>query len=308
MRGELSQPQHINVLFDEGGLGDQIARLPAVKYVLENWKHVWIHLYVPDYCLELANHLLPQTKYPQLFTKPLSRFNGQGFNPNLPGYRTYTLNHTSLRTHLTDHGFHMIADTTPADTRDKDYIQVRPAELPAVPLPEDFVVITTGYTAKVRMWKSSEVNKVISWVKEVSGAEVVFLGTQGAEYDDGIAFHKGINLIGQTSLLEAVSVMTKARAVVGVDNGLIHLAGCTDTPIVAGYTTVDPIYRIPKRSRFLGGRVLVVTPSNSLGCRFCQNKMHYLYDHDFRDCYYKDLKCLDEMAGEKFIRQLEALV
>lgn len=42
------------------------------------------------------------------------------------------------------------------------------------------------------------------------------------------------------TLLEAAKMLANARAVIGVDTGLLHLANATDTPVVGIYTASDP--------------------------------------------------------------------
>ena len=40
---------HYNFLFSQGGLGDLIARLPTVKFILEQHPQIVMHLWIHDF-------------------------------------------------------------------------------------------------------------------------------------------------------------------------------------------------------------------------------------------------------------------
>jgi ADP-heptose:LPS heptosyltransferase len=99
-------------------------------------------------------------------------------------------------------------------------------------------------------------------------------------------------------LIEALAIINKASLLVGVDNGLMHLAACGEngTPIVGGYTTINPEYRDLPNLRES------IEPDEELSCRFCQSKYNFAFLHDFRTCMYGDLKCVSQMTAGKFIK------
>lgn len=177
-------------------------------------------------------------------------------------------------------------------------------------------MITTGYTAKVRQFKPEAINKITDWLL-TQGVTPVFLGqTQtktGAahiikgQFEKDIDFSKGINLIDKTDLLQAAKIMHESKAVLGVDNGLMHVAGCTKAPIIGGFTTVTPEIRWPIRYSELGYDCYEVLPEPTLACRFCQEKTNFLFGHDYTKCVYNDYKCTDQITAEKFIKALEGL-
>lgn len=123
----------------------------------------------------------------------------------------------------------------------------------------------------------------------------------------------GLDLIDKTTVLQAANIMSGALAVVGVDNGLLHLAGCSKVPIVAGFTTVSPDIRLPYRDGVLGKDCYVVTPPATLACRFCQQGTNFLYGHDYRNCLYKndsalDRLCTKSITADRFIHHLEIIL
>jgi len=91
--------------------------------------------------------------------------------------------------------------------------------------------------------------------------------------------------------------------VVGLDNGLIHLAGLTDVPIVAGYTTVDPYFRLPWRHGVKGWRCFAVEPSSE--CRYCQTATFCTYNINFLRCNTTTKECMNSLTLDLWLAQVE---
>lgn len=303
----------VNLGFTEGGLGDCIARTPAITWLARTNPNVTFHHWVPDYYLDLANHF--EAPYPNLLVKPLSEYKEKG--QPYPGRQTEKGDkHTSLHTHPTAHAFRIYADMESPYLADWDYPRLRLDELPISGLTKPYVVITTGFTAPVRSWPAESINEVAEFIQG-TGRDVVWLGRTTndmghgarikAKFDKGVDYSIGLDFRNRTTLLQSARILAEAQAVVGVDNGLLHLAGCSDVPIVAGFTTVDPATRLPYRSGGkLGYNCYTVEPD--VGCRFCQTQMQFVYEFDFRQCFYKDLACVSQMTGQKFITQLKRVL
>lgn len=71
------------------------------------------------------------------------------------------------------------------------------------------------------------------------------------------------NLAGQLSLVESVDFLSLADAVLGLDNGFMHMACALNRPVVALYGPTSPRYRPPVTKHF---QVLTQT----LGCNPCE--------------------------------------
>ena len=328
--GTKISPTPCNYNGNAGGLGDNICILPAMKYIQNNYKHVDPYLYLPDYILEIAKNVLPG-----MTIRPFSRGHAT-WNPNWPA-RVMTAtpgNPTSMATSLVDHAFQRLADKMPT-IEESNYLQINfkraNVSLAKFNLPKDYVVLTTGYTAAVREWPAQHINDVSSYLLS-KNVTPVFLGNkqtsigvaklengQSADivgrFNEAIDFSKGINLVEKTSLMEAAAIIARSRALLGVDNGLTHLAAmCGDIPIVIGYTTVKPEHRLPIRHSQLGYNCYTVTPDETLKCRFCQSNWEFVFNHDFRNCYYKEQKldteiqCTKAMSADKFIKHLESIL
>lgn len=314
--GHFRSKQPVNILFNIGGLGDYVGAMTAIKYIKETWKHVEINLIVPDFFQELAKNLVPGITIRKFSDGNHHWLNGQ------PSYQ-YRNVHDTLRTHIVDNAFSLFANKQ-VEIEHKNYckLDTKSIDISKFNLPEKYVVITTGFTAEVREMLPHVVNEVASYAKK-KGYEVVFLGNKGVptgldsqkilvgNFKQEVDFTVGHNLIDQTNLLEAGKIISNAKAIVGVDNGLLHLAGTTDIPIVAGFTTVSPELRLPYRNNMLGWNCYTIVPDASLKCRFCQSNWNFDFKNNYTKCYYKEnkmdneIKCVKMLTGLKFINELE---
>lgn len=303
----------IYIALNFGGMGDDIARLPALKYMLKENKHARVTLACGDFLVPIIEHffkgqleaIVPFSQMtPELMAKKWIQTQTEYFTPQ--------------KTHLVKHAFSYICDTIDVPIEEMNYLQFDLGRLPDVTrfsLPTRYVVITTGYTAEVRRLPSTTVNEISSYLSS-KNITPVYLGSKStfrggisesieASFDDGIDYSNGIDLRDQTSILEAAKVMSNSCAVVGLDNGLLHVAGCTSAPIIGAYTNALPIHRLPIRNNTLGFNCRVVTPP---GCFSCQSTIGFLPDQDYRNCVFPQLKCNDKLTANLFIQHLEELL
>lgn len=304
----------INIILMDGGLGDHISSLIAVNYIIEKYPWITPLVYTPDYLKDLSTHLLPDKTYIRNYTEMQ-----QYYSPNRPTKTTRWDGVVSpMKIHCADYAFLKLCDEMPAEEFKKP-LKIKPdlIKIDKFNLPKDYAVLTVGHTVKVREWPANEVNKVAKYLINL-GTTPIFLGSTSAktgtehvikgQFSEDIDYSLGIDLIDKTNLLEAAKIMHGARAVLGVDNGLLHLATCTDAPIVGGFTTVSPGIRVPYSNDQI---YLTVTPD--VKCRFCQKDTNFLYGHVYTECLYKRhesgyLGCTKEMTGEKFIDKLKGLL
>lgn len=310
--------RHINLLFDNGGLGDCIARLPAVDYAVKNNKHIKFHLWVPDYFKEFAINCMAGQ---HLFIR--------GYSENKK-YKAHFLarcfaihKYDNMASHLTDNAFHVLVNKD-VGPEDMNYLKpdLSKIDITRFNLPEKYVVMTSGFTANAREMYPQYINQLVDYII-AKGYEIVWLGKTVmptgispngknvniiGEFNKQIDYSKGINLIDKSALLESCKIVSQAKTIVGLDNGLLHLAGCTDIPIVGAFSSVEPKYRMPYRNNQLGWNFYPVVPSEDLKCRFCQSNWTFTYNHEFTECYYKDYQCLKQLAPERYIEQLEKIL
>lgn len=308
--------ERLDLAFSKGGLGDSIARLPVVKYTLDNCPHVKrVRVFVQDYFLDYARYVFASYGDRVEFVGYSHMVDSIEKDPSKVGMNTDSIHHTTIRSHLTDHAFHTLLDEQPVDPSAYDYVQIEEHVKTEWDHLKNYVVITTGFTAAVREWPSKEINKVVRYLVE-NNVLPVFLGktestfwgdakTEG-HFREDIQFELGLNLIDDTTLLEASAIMSRAKAVIGLDNGLLHLAAAADkwVPIIAAYTTVRPEHRVPYRRGRKGADVYTIEPKES-PCKFCQSEARFVHEHDFRLCYFNDYVCTKHITGEQFISALK---
>lgn len=302
-----------NFLLHQGGLGDAIAQLPAIKYVLDNHKQIFINLWTHDYFVPIANSVFK--KYNNIKVYSVSDHEKYYVN-ELPARSPYIHGISNLSCHLTEHAFLSLVGKS-VEPKDMNYLNLDPVDISKFNLSNDYVVITTGFTSNTRIWKADSVKKVAEYCVS-KGYTPVYLGksfTQSYK-DDGIKgnfigdYSNGINLIDQTNLFEAYTIMSNSKVVLGLDNGLIHLAAMTNVPIITGFTTVEPEHRLPYRQDVKGFLCETVMPSKEeLKCIGCQSNMNFTdSSHSFTKCFYDDYKCLDLMTSDKWIEKLRKYV
>lgn len=297
--------KEINLLCNKGGMGDSIARMPAVKWVLDNCLHIGrVNLIVQDYFIEVAEELIKDHRLSCFGYSQMEEV----LKNDAPGMMVDSLHHTTMRTHLTDHAFHTLVDISPT-VEEKQYLKFKFSQLE----PKKQVVLTTGFTSATREWNSEVTNEVAKYCLS-RGYEVIFLGSYNSVFweskkgntptlfKEGVDYSLGTDLRDKTSIIEAAKIIAESSAIVGLDNGLLHLAACTSTPIVAGFTTVNPKHRIPYTKQ----RVEIVEPDAELvPCRYCQTKMSFVYNFDLRMCYTNTYKCIKMQRAEPYIKGLQ---
>ena len=132
-----------------------------------------------------------------------------------------------------------------------------PGTEPAMPLPVPS--IRTGLTAVVTRFRISGPYVVLCPGAEYGPAkrwpyfselaarldvQIVLLGSAGDPEDNREI--RGINLIGKTSLDDAIDLIAKAAAVVTNDSGLMHVAAAAGRPLVALFGSSSPEHTGPQ--------------------------------------------------------------
>lgn len=317
-------PMKMNFIFLNGGMGDYICWMRSIQWLME--KCTWIHgtLIAPDYFAEFANYWMkdfPNWRY-MLYhkTKENPEVDQTPYRGPLD-LQTQALNATGA--HLLTCGWVYFTNKEKAPVGWDDYPSFKSTDLMKVPLPatarilegKRFVIMITGTTTPSRTIPGKYWNPIIEYVRE-KGLIPVFLGKAKTitgnprnihtKWDSEIRFDLGVDMREQTTLMQAASLMNYAKLVIGHDSGLLHLAGCTDTPIVFGYNIAAPEHRKPRRK---SGKVYdVFVPESELACTFCQSRTNFVIGYNFQKCFYGDTKCIDMLfadSGARWKRQID---
>ena len=306
----LANPTHY--VINSISLGDALITTPVLKYAIENFHQDG------RYTVKIATeefkdlfYFIPKDKLfispnePQRLPESIIRY----FNE--PKRTDNSMRMTSMRMSL--HQYAAIRLTERILPKEKLYY---------LPLPEvltdhyniDFskaVIVTVTHRADNRQWPEQTVKEISEFIIK-KGYTPVYIGkiSQDPVWSDlplKATFNNlppGIDLRNKTSILELGSIFRKAKAVVGMDSGPIHIAGTTEIPIICGYTSVSPDGLVPIRPK---GKTFAVIPGKDLGCRFCQSNWQ-LDRHDFATCYFKHYDCTKHMTSDKFIGCLKQIL
>lgn len=299
----------------QGGLGDLIGQLPAIKYVRDNHPYIKVSVWCHDYGVELMRNIFGDDT-PMFEVKQFS--NTITYDPNTELRSPYIHAISNLGMHITDHAFLTLLGVDVAP-QFKNYLKLSLSDISHLDLPEKYFVVNTGFTSPVREWKASIVKEVTDQVIKEYGYTPVYLGKSyvpATSKDviianfDNITTSNGIDYIDRTSLVLAASIMGKAQFTIGLDNGLMHLNGMTNTKAVWGFTTVEPAHRLPYNHGIKGFGCEVVAPSyEELACTMCQSRMNFVdKDYKFTNCYYSDKKCLDLLTTEKWMQAIKKVL
>lgn len=302
-------------VFNSLAMGDVIASVPVVKYMVENYyttpdsyrvvaKKQFRELFpfVPDY--NFRNYDVDKDSRwglpPEYIMGLLNQKNQPGITRNTPKHM-----------HLSQFASIKLADRI-LDTKHLNYVPLKSVDVTHFGV--DFtkcVVLVTSYRDVTRMWHAEYILQVAKWLKSV-GVTPVFIGK--TDMDHGVreqiipktslpndVSEYGIDLRNKTTIPELATIFSQARAVCGLDSGPIHLAGTTSVPIICGYTSVSPEHRIPYRSE---GVTYAIAPEiECIGCesRWRSNTWNY------ENCFFGHAKCCTVMTPDRFINVLKSL-
>jgi ADP-heptose:LPS heptosyltransferase len=308
--------KHVYFFLNKSGLGDQISRLTIFNYILKHYPHVKLKVIAPDYFIDLGKHCLPEIRW---YTFAQSQQLKRRFGHELC-IAADKDGLTPMRMPLVFQAYAAMCDEIPMEPENWNYVRCPIIDVSEFNLPENFIVIPIMHTTPVREFPVRVIQDIIDFAL-LNSITPILVGKNEAAALNGTVLRgftrldiesqvaKGaISLIDKTTTIQLASIMSKAKAVIGLDNGLLHLAATTDVPIVYGLTTVDPKTRIPYRNGVYGWNTQIVTPPETLPCRYCQTKMNFVYDHDFKFCYFGHTDCIEKMNSQNYIDALKKAI
>lgn len=305
----------INVAICGGGMGDAIAALPVCKHIFNNYtKNHTITFWMPAYLKDLTKLALPGADVQSLSDIDKKWQNRATVLTYQNAFPTY------LRMHLTDYSSVKLIDGL-LPNEEKNYLK---PDLRQITLPDygydlsKGVLITPYFTSRTRQMTSKLIDDISDYVL-AKGYIPVYIGKSRTVVSDLNSENvikgkhndfdktKGINLADRTSVLQCLKLISKSKAIIGIDNGLLHLAGMTNIPIIGGFTTVLPEARMPYRNNQLGWNYYPVTVKG-LECLGCQSNWTFQTNLDFTKCYYGDYKCVQDLSIEHFKEALDKVL
>lgn len=318
-KGHTPKKEIVNIVFNCSGLGDQIARMSAIRYLRDNCPWVQVNLITPDYFYELACNLVPGIEIHKFSEGPKVAYLGESI------LKTSECRFNTLSSHLVSNAFAVICNQE-VGIEHQNYCKtnLEGIDISKFNLPKKYIVITCGFTSKTREMLPNVVNELSSYVLS-KGYTPVFLGKKEAplglegrnnligNFKEEIDLSLGIDLIDRTNLIEAAVVIAGAKTIIACDNGLVHLAATTEVPIVVSFTNVRKETRLPIRNNQIGWNCYPIEPDESLECRFCQSNW-ILKKQKFTECFYVEnkldtkIRCVENITSNKYIKELEKIL
>lgn len=308
---------YMNYVITRGGLGDYINYMSTFLWIAKTQPHIArARIIVAPPFLEVAQYIMqPYPHFEVLSPK--------GFQPDegelIHNPATYTTYINATGAHLMDMGAKLYAhlDRLPKEHRVMPNLTTYKS-MKDWNLPTKYAVLTPGFTAPARVIPGKHLNTLSAYLLS-KGVTPVYLGKRDfadatcgrispdyhAKLAEGADLSMGIDLREKTSLLEATEIMGGAQLVLGVDNGLLHFAACTEVPIIFGYTVTSVEHREVRRRR--GLTVNINIDPRALPCIGCQSNMRFVPDHSFKYCLYNDYICTDGLFAEEALTWKRAI-
>lgn len=108
-----------------------------------------------------------------------------------------------------------------------------------------FAVFFLGGSWESKRWFPAQTAKCAAVIQKRYGLEIVFLGgkedARFAQEVEGVRLLRMTNWVGQTSLREAMGILSRARVAIGPDTGLMHLSAAVGTPVVSLWGATSPV-------------------------------------------------------------------
>lgn len=315
-------PFDLSFIFINGGMGDYICWMQAIRYVATEM--TWVHgqLICLKYFHELANHWLKEFSHWKLLDYQ-TFLDLPDHGPCKGPMELQHLGINAASAHLLDCGFNYFAHTNPPPPDWNYYPPLRdlwnylPAELKRMKANrEKFAVVLIDAIQPNRNVPGDYWIPILEAMK-ARGITPVFVGKTMIDETDNFSIYDGtlnldqfgLSYRNKTSLLEAASIMEASEFVLGLDCGLLHLAGCTETPIIFGFNVASPAHRRPRRKV---GKIIDVTLTPAeLGCIHCQSHTNMLVGFNFRTCFYKDNACINILfsdCGSRWIKAIDEVL
>jgi ADP-heptose:LPS heptosyltransferase len=136
------------------------------------------------------------------------------------------------------------------------------------------IVLQTGPSWKVREWPIDHWQKLVDKLHESMSVRILQIGAN-QHVTIGKVEVVGLNavesLVGKLSLEEMAALLTISDLFIGIDSGMLHMAGAAGTPCVGIFGPTNPDLRMPQKARSIG-------VFHQLPCSFChhhQPRLHF---------------------------------
>lgn len=167
---------------------------------------------------------------------------------------------TDLRqTHANDLGFQLYPDEMSCEFYPDDKLTLD------IELSESYFVLHVTKNWPNRTWDNNNWNKLINYL-ESKNVPIVLIGKDGEEKKCEFFNAKGLNLINQGNLSDMWHIINRAKCIVTMDTGPLHIAGTTDTFIIQLGSAKDHRFSAPYRKGSQNYKYLYIEGNCNLYC------------------------------------------
>lgn len=127
------------------------------------------------------------------------------------------------------------------------------------------IVIHTGPTWEVKEWPQKSWCELVARLTTQGRVLVIQIGEDRTAYGksrESIRVAGAMNWIGKLTIGQTLALLSLADLFVGIDSGVLHLAGAVNTPCVGIFGPTDPACFLPRNARARG----VLSDVSCLGC------------------------------------------
>ena len=326
--------QRIYILAETGALGDTIATFPTIKqlvdrgniekiFVADKYLFLYRNLFPSNLIIPHSKALgtIPKDQVPKGTPEHYLNKDGTGVCLSYPVIEGIPIIQTMIEgklnpihCSLVDAFSVRICDTILKDSQ-KDYPKIPRKKLPTNICPADkYAVVGLGATAAHKRMTPESFRAIKGYLASV-GLQTVLLGARshqtmvGATGDllrpdfEGYDFTGCVDMIDKSPLDSSLAILSDAKCFIGIDGGMLHLAGLTDIPIVAGHTFIDPYYLTIYRNGQKGWRYYAVEPDSH--CRYCTSETFILTGLKFHRCNIGTNDCALSLTPDKWLHKIE---
>jgi ADP-heptose:LPS heptosyltransferase len=163
------------------------------------------------------------------------------------------------------------------------------------------VAIHTGPTWPVKEWGALGWNSLVSSLKKRANATIIQIGSDvdsGRGVMRSLPVSGAVDWVNRFTLEEAAALVSQADLFVGIDSGLLHIAGAVGTPTVGLYGASNPELSLPPTTPSIG----VTSDVCCLGCH------HRLPIGHWRTGCPHGITCMRELPPDRVAAACERLL
>jgi lipopolysaccharide heptosyltransferase II len=116
---------------------------------------------------------------------------------------------------------------------------------------ESYAALFVGSRWESKQWFPDQIAACARAIQQRYGFDVVLLGStedaKAAAEAEACCGIRVTNLVGRTSLREAIGIISRAKVSIGPDTGLMHISAAVGTPVVSLWGATSPSRNAPHR-------------------------------------------------------------